>query len=148
MTKLNSSSGTKTSSQAARTVTRLPNRRRVQPTKKAGRLSLKEINEINAIIRHIADTWTPEMDEEIERATVQYRQERCAKLKEEKLIRTQQRAQLKRELKKAVVAKVRFDSRDADAELARIREALTDLGLRELNATVELHTIRAQMRGA
>lgn len=106
------------------------------------------IDEINALIRHIADTWTPEMDEEIERATVQYRQERCAKLKEEKLIRTQQRAQLKRELKKAVVVRVRGDVLNADAELARIREALTDLELRELNATIDLHTIRTQMRGA
>ncbi|WP_157003156.1 hypothetical protein [Ralstonia sp. A12] len=148
MEKQNRSDGSQSAIQAARTATRLPNRRRVQPTKKTSRLSIKEINEINAIIRHIADTWTPEMDEEIERATVQYRQERCAKLKDEKLIRTQQRAQLKRELKTAVVVKVRGDARDADAELARIREALTDLELRELNATVELHTIRAQMRGA
>lgn len=145
MAKLNSSGGKTTDVQAIARTTRPPNRRPVQPVSKNKRLTIDEIKAVN---RHIADTWTPEMDEGIERATVQYRQERCAKLKEEKLIRTQQRAQLKRELKKAVVAKVRCGERDADAELARIREALTDLELRELNATVELHTIRAQMRGA
>ncbi|MFV8600419.1 hypothetical protein [Ralstonia pseudosolanacearum] len=142
MEKQNRSDGSQSAIEAAMWATRLPKRRTVQPVNKTRRLS---IDEINAVIRHIGDTWTPAMDEEIERATVQYRQQRCAKLKDEKRIRTQQRAQLKRELKTAVVVKVRGDARHADAELARIRTTLTDLELRELNATVELHTIRAQM---
>ncbi|MGF6611707.1 hypothetical protein OKW45_006629 [Paraburkholderia sp. WSM4175] len=38
--------------------------------KKIKRKSLS-IDEINALNRHIAETWTPEMDEEIERMTRQ-----------------------------------------------------------------------------
>ncbi|CAJ4224235.1 Uncharacterised protein [Burkholderia pseudomallei] len=40
------------------------------------------IDEVNALNRRIADTWTPEMDEEIERMSRQDRLTRCAKLTE------------------------------------------------------------------
>ncbi|WP_133295705.1 hypothetical protein [Burkholderia reimsis] len=109
------------------------------------RLSIDEVNELN---RHIADTWTPEMDEEIERMTRQDRLARCAKLAEEKAMRAWQRAQLMRLLKKAVAVKLRGDALDVDAELARIRAALAGLELHELNGTTELRAIRAQLRGA
>jgi hypothetical protein len=108
-------------------------------------LTFAAVNEAN---RHLADTWTPEMDEEIERATRQYWLDRCAKLTEEKLMRTQQRAQLKRELKKAVTVKFRSDEPGVDAELARIRAALADLEMHELNATAERRVIRAELRKA
>ncbi|OMW53264.1 hypothetical protein AQ811_07395 [Burkholderia pseudomallei] len=106
------------------------------------------IDEINALNRHIADTWTPEMDEEIERMTHQDRLARCAKLTEEKAMRVGQRAQLMRDLKKAVAVKLRGDALGVDAELARIRSALADLELHELNATAELRAIRAELRQA
>lgn len=44
------------------------------------------IDEINALNRHIADTWTPEMDEEIEHSTRQAQLARWAKLTEEKMM--------------------------------------------------------------
>jgi hypothetical protein len=106
------------------------------------------IDEINALNRHIADTWTPAMDEEIERMTRQDRLARCAKLTEEKAMCVGQRAQLMRDLKKAVAVKLRGDALGIDAELARIRVALADMELHELNATAELRAIRAELRQA
>jgi len=119
-------------------------------TAKNQRAKTKRLNidEINALNRHIADTWTPAMDEEIERATRQDRLARCAKLTEEKAMCAAQRAQLTRDLKKAVAVKLRGDSPDVDAELARIRAALADLYLHELNAAAELRAVRTQLRQA
>ncbi|AXF06494.1 hypothetical protein CUJ91_00185 [Paraburkholderia graminis] len=115
---------------------------------KRKRLSMKVINEINAVNRRIAETWTPEMDAEIELATLQYRLARCATLTEEKLVRAQKRAQLKRDLKKAVTVKLLSNALDVDALLARIRSALADVELHELNAMAELRAIRAELRQA
>lgn len=115
--------------------------------KKIKRKSMS-LDEINALNRHIADTWTPEMDEEIERRTRQDRLSRRAKLTEEKAMRAEQHAQLTRDLKKAVAVKLRGDALGVDAELARIRAALADLDLHELNAAAELRAIRAQLRHA
>lgn len=106
------------------------------------------IDEINALNRHIAETWTPEMDEEIERMTRQDRLARCAKLTEEKAMCAAQRAQLTRDLKTAVAVKLRGDVLGVDDKLAHIRAALADMDLRELNAVAELRTIRAQLRQA
>ncbi|MEX3973541.1 hypothetical protein [Paraburkholderia caribensis] len=108
----------------------------------------KSIDEINALNRYIADTWTPEMDEEIERSTLQYRLDRCAKLAEEKAMCVAQRAQLTRDLKTAVGVKLRGDVQGVDDKLAQIRAALADVDLRELNAVAELRAIRAQLRQA
>ena len=106
------------------------------------------IDEINALNRHIADTWTPEMDEEIERWTRQDRLARCAKLTEEKAMCVAQRAQLTRDLKTAVAVKLRGDVLCVDDKLAQIRAALADVDLREMNAVAELRAIRAELRQA
>ncbi len=112
---------------------------------KRGSLSVDEINEMN---RRIAETWAPEMDEEIERATRQYWLTRFATLMEEKAMCAAQRAQLMRELKRAAAEKLRSDAPGVDAEAARIRTELTDLEQHKLIATAELRAIRAQLRQA
>lgn len=114
-------------------------------TGRTRRLSIDEINDLN---RHIAETWTPEMDEEIERATRQYWLTRCATLTEERVMGIAQRAQLMRDLKKAVAEKLRGDAPGVDAELARIRAALIELEQHKSNVTAELRGIRAQLRQA
>lgn len=113
--------------------------------KKIKRKSMS-IDEINALNRHIADTWTPEMDEEIERSTRQAQLARWAKLTEEKMMCVAQRARLMRDLKIAVAEKSRGDVLGVDLALDHIRANLVDLGMRELTAMAELRAIRAQLR--
>lgn len=112
---------------------------------KRKRLSIDEINELN---RHIVDTWTPEMDEQIERDTRQALLARCAKLTEEKMMCVAQRARLMREMKTAVAEKLRDDVVGVDLALDHIRANLVDVGMCELNATAELRAVRAQLRQA
>jgi len=112
---------------------------------KRKRLSIDEINELN---RHIVDTWTPEMDEQIERDTRQALLARCAKLTEEKMMCVAQRARLMRDMKTAVTEKSRGDVQGVDLALDHIRANLVDVGMCELNATAELRAVRAQLRQA
>jgi hypothetical protein len=69
-------------------------------------------------------------------------------LTEEKAMCAAQRAQLTRDLKKAVAVKLHGDVLGVDDELDRIRAALVDLELHELNAAAELRATRAQLRQA
>lgn len=112
---------------------------------KRKRLSIKELN---ALGQHIVDTWTPEMDEQIERDTRQALLARCAKLTEEKMMCVAQRARLMREMKTAVAKKLRGDVVGVDLALDHIRANLVDVGMCELNATAELRAVRAQLRQA
>ncbi|WP_017772462.1 hypothetical protein [Paraburkholderia kururiensis] len=112
---------------------------------KRKRLSIKELNALN---QHIVDTWTPEMDEQIERDTRQALLARCAKLTEEKMMCVAQRARLMREMKTAVAEKLRDDVVGVDLALDHIRANLVDVGMCELNATAELRAVRAQLRQA
>lgn len=112
---------------------------------KRKRMSIKELNALN---QHIVDTWTPEMDEQIERDTRQALLARCAKLTEEKMMCVAQRARLMREMKTAVAEKLRDDVVGVDLALDHIRANLVDVGMRELNASAELRAVRAQLRQA
>ncbi|KVE72450.1 hypothetical protein [Burkholderia vietnamiensis] len=108
----------------------------------------RSIKELNALGQHIVDTWTPEMDEQIERDTRQAQLARWAKLTEEKMMCVAQRARLMRDLKIAVTEKSRGDVLGVDLVLDHIRANLVDLGMRELTAMDELRAIRAQLRQA